>query len=91
MEYDARQCTQQRKFDKELYVTCAYQLVIVGSSKKKCDFSFEMQRKYHINYLRQNMITKEYIYKGNYAYYSFYLPNLNEVKEIDIVLTTYSG
>ena len=52
MEYDVRHCTQQRKFDKEVYVTCAYQLVIVGSSKKKSDFSFEMQRKYHINYLR---------------------------------------
>jgi len=44
-----------------------------------------------MTYLKENVVAKDYIYKNSYAYFSFSLPSLEDVIEIDIFVTTFSG
>lgn len=63
----------------------------MGESAEPFVFSLTAEKKTFNTYLKENKIVKDYISKGAYVFYSFSLPTLANVTEINIFLTTFSG
>ena len=96
MAYDAGHCSLVASVHEKGGRTsnsrhCVYQIVAVGTSDEPWIYSIFAQRKYHISYLQEGVITKEYLSKNSYSYYAFALPDYESIEAVTFFSTTLSG
>ena len=94
LSYDISKCSLVEKGEKGKQVReCSFQIVTRGDKEAEevWAYTIQVQRKFHMAYLREGKITKQYLAKDNYAYFAFALPDYSDVFDITIFTTTYSG
>lgn len=79
MSYDVSNCTEFNRTEGIITVKCSFLIAVVGESTLTFEFSLLPERKFLVNYLKENKMIKEYIPKGNYAFYAFSLPEIESV------------
>lgn len=50
-----------------------------------------VERKYHINYLREHKVIKDYITRNSYLFFAFSLPSIEGIDSVSIFQNTLSG
>jgi len=96
MQYDISNCPtiDSRKNEQNQtihYKQCAFQIIAQSLSTAPWVYNIYAERKYHLNYLKENKMVKEYLAKDTYANFAFSLPSYNDIEEINIFSVSFSG
>ena len=73
------------------YRQCVFQIIAQSLSQEPWLYTLYAQRRYHLNYLKENKMVKEYLTKETYANFAFALPDYDQIQEINIFSVTFSG
>lgn len=96
MEYDIYKCpiVEKRTYEDRRtleFRQCAFQIIAQSLSNQPWIYSIYAERKYHLSYLKENKMVKEYLPKNTFINYAFSLPSYEDVQEINIFSISFSG